>query len=158
MGKIRTSWDLSLTLGIPFARWGASPFICFPVPFPADVMEDMAREKKEKTEVPWRRRHPLALAQMWCQEMGTDPKLNKAKIAVREGISRARVTQIMDLLKLPAEIQNCLVRQPAPLGIDSFSERRLRVLVRRGNEEAQMRRWQELLADPGVSAEEWTKI
>ncbi len=158
MGKIRTSWDLSLTLGIPFARWGASPFICFPVPFPANSIEEVAGNPAEDAEVQESRPHALELALAWRQQLKENPKLNQAKIAAREGISRARATQIMALLKLPAEIQHWLLRQPAPLGIDWFTERRLRVLVRCGNEEAQMRRWQELLAQPGVSAGEGTKI
>ena len=39
-------------------------------------------------------------------------KLNKARIAAREGISRARVTQVMNLLQLPAEIQASLLEPP----------------------------------------------
>jgi hypothetical protein len=36
--------------------------------------------------------------------MEQDAKLNKAKIAAREGISRVRVTQVRELLQLPAQI------------------------------------------------------
>ena len=42
--------------------------------------------------------------------MEHDAKLNKARILAWEGISRARVTQVMDLLELPAEIQAGLLR------------------------------------------------
>jgi hypothetical protein len=42
--------------------------------------------------------------------MEHDAKLNKARIAARERISRARVTQVMNLLQLPAEIQAGLLR------------------------------------------------
>jgi hypothetical protein len=90
--------------------------------------------------------------------MEDDPKLNKAKIAAREGLSRARVTQIMDLLTLPIEIQNCLLGPPAPLEIHSFPERRLRLLLRCDNEETRIRRWWELLEKLGASAEKWTEI
>ena len=92
-----------------------------------------------------RRPHPFELAQTWREQIGTDPMLNKAKIAAREGISRARVTQIMDLLELPAEIQNDLLCPPAPLGIHSFPERRLRAILRSGNEGTQIRLWHAML-------------
>jgi hypothetical protein len=94
---------------------------------------------------------------MWREQMDEDPKLNQAKIAGREGISRARVTQIMDLLELPAEIQNGVLRPPAPLEPHLFPERRLRLLVRCENEEAQMGRWQELLDELCIPAGQWTK-
>ena len=157
-GGIRTSWDLSLTLGIPFSRWGASPFVCAPVSFPADIVEEVVGEQEEETEAHERRPHPLELALTWRQQMDEDPKLNKAKIAAREGISRARVTQIMDLLELPAEIQNCVLCPPVPLESHLFPERQLRLLVRCENEEAQISRWQEMLEELGIPVGQWTKI
>ena len=96
--------------------------------------------------------HPFLLAQSWRQEMKDDTKLNKARIAAREAISRARVTQIMNLLQLPAEIQAGLLRPPAPLDIHSFSERRLRALVSCGEQEAQLARWRELVQELKSSA------
>ena len=79
--------------------------------------------------------------------MDHDSGITKAKIAVREGISRARVTQLMNLLELPEEIQRDLRTPPAPLEIYSFSERRLRQLLTCGNRESQLRRWQELVRE-----------
>jgi hypothetical protein len=90
--------------------------------------------------------------------MEHDTKLNKARIAAREGISRARVTQVMNLLQLPAEIQASLLRPPAPLEIHSFSERRLRVLLSCGEEETQTSRWRQLVQELKVSAGHRTKI
>jgi hypothetical protein len=89
--------------------------------------------------------HPFLLAQSWRQQMKHDAKLNKARIAAREGISRARVTQVMNLLQLPAEIQADLLKPPAPLEIRSFSERSLRALVSYEDEETQTSRWRELV-------------
>ena len=89
--------------------------------------------------------HPLLLAQAWRQELDHDTRLTKARIAVREGVSRARVTQVMNLLQLSAEIQAGLLEPPAPLEIHSFSERSLRPLVACRNEKTQTSRWQELV-------------
>ena len=98
-----------------------------------------------------RRPHPFELAQTWRQQIGTDPMLTKAKIAAREGISRARVTQIMGLLQLPAAIQKDLVCPPSSLRVHSFTERRLRLLVRYKDEAIRMRLWRELLEELGNS-------
>ena len=70
-------------------------------------------------EVVKRRQRPFEWARTWRQQMGTDPMLNKTKIAAREGISRARVTQIMNLLELPAEIQSDLLCPPVIPGSGS---------------------------------------
>lgn len=83
--------------------------------------------------------------------MKVDPELNKAKTAVREGISRVRVTQIMDLLGLPKEIQNDLLNPPPPLEIHSFSERSLRVLVSCKDKVIQISRWRALVQERQVS-------
>jgi ParB-like chromosome segregation protein Spo0J len=91
--------------------------------------------------------HPFLLAQSWRQQMEHDANLNRARIAAREGISRARVTQVMNLLQLPAEIQADLLRPPAPLEIHSFSERSLRVLVSCADEVTQTSRWRQLVQE-----------
>jgi hypothetical protein len=48
-------------------------------------------------QVPKPRTHPFLLAKLWRQQMDRDARLPKARIAAREGISRARVTQVMNL-------------------------------------------------------------
>jgi hypothetical protein len=74
-------------------------------------------------------------------------RITKAKIAAREGLSRARVTQLMNLLDLPNEVQEDLQNPPAALEISCFSERRLRQIVACGDRESQLRRWQELVQE-----------
>ena len=49
-----------------------------------------------------------------------------SEISITEGMTRARVTQIMNLLKLPAEMQNLLLKLDDPKEIRKFSERKLR--------------------------------
>ena len=129
MGKTRTAWDLILTVAIPFSRWGASPYICSPIPLPADIIAQLVTEIQEESSVQKRRPHPFEMALLWRQQMRDDTALSKAKLAAREGLSRARVTQIMALLDLPKEIQSGLLNPPPPLKIHNFSERSLRVIV-----------------------------
>jgi len=49
-----------------------------------------------------------------------------AQIAKFEGLTRARVTQIMNLLKLPNDVKKFLVSLKDPIEIQRHSERRLR--------------------------------
>ena len=49
-----------------------------------------------------------------------------AQIAKIEGLTRARVTQIMNLLKLPSDIKKFLASLQDPKEIKRYSERRLR--------------------------------
>jgi hypothetical protein len=73
--------------------------------------------------------HPFELALAWQNELAQNRYLTKARIAARETLSRARVTQIMNLLDLPASIQEALKSPPAPLNIHAFSERQLRMIL-----------------------------
>jgi ParB-like chromosome segregation protein Spo0J len=77
--------------------------------------------------------------------MAGNPGLTQSRIAAREGVSRARVTQVMNLLQLPGEIQTDLLSPPAPLEIHAFSERSLRALVSCLDEKSQVHQWRTLI-------------
>jgi hypothetical protein len=51
---------------------------------------------------------------------------NQAEIARREGFTRARVTQVMGMLRLAPEIQNHFLSMPNAASRPSISERMLR--------------------------------
>jgi len=147
MNQTRTIWDHSLILAIPFSRWGAEPHIVDPIIFPSGILsravsESSARGHDEPVCI-----HPYQQACLWRKEMEHDGGITKARIAARERLSRARVTQLMNLLELPEEIQKDLQNPPAPLEISSFSERCLRQIVACGDPQSQLRRWQELVRE-----------
>lgn len=151
--KIRTDWTLALTMGIPFSRWGATPFICSPVPFPTNTIAEMSQKGKGMTRRAAASVHPFELAVMWNRQIDVDPTLNKAKIAAREGLSRARVTQIMNPLQLPDSIQQQLMNPPPPLKIHVFHERRLRALLAQNDSVHQLQEWQQWLDELWRSGE-----
>ena len=126
MNQTRTFWDHSLILAIPFSRWGAVPYIVDPILFPSGILARVVSESCDLGDHKPTRIHPYQQACLWRQEMDFDSRITKAKIAVRERISRARVTQLMNLLELPEEIQEGLQNPPVPLEIHSFTERDLR--------------------------------
>ena len=142
-GKNRTDWSLAITVAIPFSRWGAEPFVASPIIFPrATWLKAQSPAPPEKNIPPT---HPFQLALLWQQQIKGDPKLNQAGIAAREGLSRARVTQVMNLLRLPEQVQSDLLNPPPPLQIHSISERHLRRLLSIEDDEVQLRDWLELL-------------
>ena len=67
---------------------------------------------------------------------------NRAAIARREGLTRARITQVMTLLKLPGVVQaHVLAAEPL-----AFTERQLRAIAMLADEAEQQARFTELLA------------
>jgi hypothetical protein len=62
----------------------------------------------------------------WKKMLDDGSVSSMSEIARNEGLTRARVTQIMNLLKLPADMQNFLLKLEDPKGIRKFSERKLR--------------------------------
>ena len=147
MSQTRTFWDHSLILAILFSRWGAEPYIVDPILFPSGMSSRVVSESCDRGNHKPTRIHPYQQACLWRQEMDRDSGITRARIAVREGLSRARVTQLMNLLELPEEIQKSLKNPPVPLEIFSFSERCLRQIVACGDREAQLRRGQDLVRE-----------
>jgi hypothetical protein len=62
----------------------------------------------------------------------------QADIARREGVSRARVTQVLMLLRLAPEIQERILGMPKKTGPSRISERRLRPIAHMGDWEHQL--------------------
>ena len=72
------------------------------------------------------RKHIVHKAILW-QKMLDDGQVGSlSELAKKEGLARARVTQIMNLLKLPVEFQEFLAKLENPKEIRKYSERRLR--------------------------------
>lgn len=71
----------------------------------------------------------LRKALRWRAELESGTVANQAAIASREGITRARVTQIMALLSLTPEIQQQILLMPRNRGRASISECALRPLL-----------------------------
>ncbi len=128
-GSIRTSWDITVLIGIPFSRWGARPFAIDPLPFPVAHIEQLIHRIDRGSKSAIRREHPIHVAWRWQERLANNPTLTRAQVAAREGVSRARVTQVMSLLVLPPHIQHFLGSLTDTRQIRFFSERRLRRLL-----------------------------
>lgn len=66
----------------------------------------------------------------WQELLNNGSGTTQAKIASREGFSRPRVTQIMDLLNLASEIQKHILSMPETTKKPVVTERALRPIVK----------------------------
>jgi hypothetical protein len=82
------------------------------------------RKKRIVKEEP--KKHVIHKAISWQKMLDDGVVRSLGEIAKNEGLTRARVTQIMNLLKLPAKTQKFLLLLNDPKEIQRHSERRLR--------------------------------
>jgi len=85
--------------------------------------------KKAKTKVakePKKKKHIIHKAVRWKGMLDNGSVNSMSEIARSEGLTRARVTQIMNLLKLPAEMQVFLLGLEDAKQVRKYSERKLR--------------------------------
>ena len=70
---------------------------------------------------------------------------SKAELARKEGISRARVTQILNLMNLAPEIRNYLNFTTDQNDLNTLTEIRLRKIAKINTHQRQIENFQELL-------------
>jgi hypothetical protein len=80
-------------------------------------------------------RNPITLAQEWQQALNSGQYSTQADFARKQGISRARVTQVFRLLNLAPEALNAIVALGDPLPSRILTERRLRSVINLSAEE-----------------------
>jgi len=74
-------------------------------------------------------RNPIYLAREYKQMIDNSQVKNQSDLARKLGISRARVTQILNLLKLNKSIIDNLEKIGDPMNIKVISERELRKII-----------------------------
>ena len=65
----------------------------------------------------------------WRALLESGKASNQAAIARRDGITRARVTQVLGMLRLAPEIQQHILSMPKTVGRQTISERALRSIT-----------------------------
>jgi len=83
-------------------------------------------------------RNPIAFAQEWQRALGNGDCSSPAELARKLGVSRARVTQVLRLLRLAPEVLEVLVSLGDPLSDPIVTERKLRPIL---NLPAEEQRW-----------------
>ena len=89
----------------------------------------------------------LLKAREWKRQLDAGEVASQAEIARREGLTRARVTQVLNLLGLAPEIQERMLRLTKSTARPSFSEHTLRHIVSQAMPEQQLRAFREALAE-----------
>jgi len=74
-------------------------------------------------------RNPIAFAQEWERALGNGDCSSPAELARKLGVSRARVTQVLRVLKLAPEVLEALAALGDPLASPIVTERSLRPIV-----------------------------
>jgi hypothetical protein len=75
-------------------------------------------------------RNPVYLARQWQNDLAVGKYVSRADLSRKIGVSRARVTQILNLLKLPADIIDKAYAMGDPLPKRVVTERNLRLLLK----------------------------
>ncbi|MBK8164693.1 MAG: hypothetical protein IPK64_01890 [bacterium] len=87
----------------------------------------------------------LRKAQDWRRQLDAGDVRTQSEIARREGISRARVTQIMALNRLAPEIQDRVLSLPAMVHRSVITEKALRPIALLDNRDTQNDLFRELV-------------
>lgn len=85
------------------------------------------------------------MAMEWQRQLDAGEVDTQAAIARCEGITRARVTQVMAMLRLAPEIQERILTMPDSVGRPMISERALRPIAALENPAAQKARFRDLI-------------
>ncbi len=87
----------------------------------------------------------LLQAQEWQKMLNSGEVRNQAEIAQREGITRARVTQIMHLLRLAPEIQDHILNLLKYSNCPAITDRALRPTTQIDRNQEQLEAFHKLL-------------
>jgi len=118
---------------------------------PADWVVSAVPPPRSKPKPPKAPRTPrvvelLRKAIEWQALLESGEASNQAAIARREGITRARVTQVMGMLRLAPEIQEHVLSLPDVVRRPAISERALRPIAQTEDHSQQLRLFEVLVA------------
>ncbi len=116
---------------MPYMCGKAKPFIVSPIAYPVDYIASIAAGPDHHQAAETAHTHIIHKALEWRRMLDSDKTLTMSKIAYNQGYSRARVTQIMNLLHLPSSIIKDLCSVSTPEQSRCYSERFLRGILTR---------------------------
>jgi len=87
----------------------------------------------------------LRKAHAWRALLDSGQVVNQAEIARREGVTRARVTQVMGLLRLAPEIHELVLSMPRTIRRPALTELALRPVARLRDRDAQLAAFESII-------------
>jgi hypothetical protein len=118
----------------------------------ADRVVSAVPPRRGKPKPPRKPRPPrvaelLRKAIEWRRQLDAGEVRNQAEIARREGLTRARVTQVLGLLRLAPEIQEHILALPETVGRPAISERALRPIAGLAEHGEQLHAFEQLVGE-----------
>lgn len=123
--NLRTSFGIPLIVGMPLPQHRLAPFVAEPFHFTwrsSGFGDDCQTNGEGRASSI---RHPICKVLEWQERLNGDKGLTKVQIGEAEGLSKARITQMFSLLRLPEDAQEYLASLTSPALIKSFAIRRL---------------------------------
>lgn len=114
LSGLRTSFGISITLGVPLPQYNLAPFVTAPFRHTLKMMMALSPEAHNKSHPVVLAKHPIWKVLGWQHRLDSDDKLTKVEIAQREGVSKSRMTQMFRLLNLPKKALSYLKNQNTP--------------------------------------------
>ena len=133
---------------MPVLCRNARPFIVYPFVYPKDYVAQITLSDDDVSPAPKVHPHAIHIALEWRRCLRTEPNLTMAELARRQGVSRARVTQIMNLLRLPQPIVRELQSITSEKQAQRVSKRVLRRIARLESPADQLKAFRNLQAPP----------
>lgn len=106
------------------------------------LAETPPQGKPEPVRRPAKVAQQLALAHHLQAAIDRGSIADRAAVARKLGLTRARITQLLDLLMLAPDVQEAVLALEAVDGVEPLSERELRKVAHAGSWSAQREAWQ----------------
>lgn len=127
--KMRTWFSTTTIMAMPVMCRGTRPFIVYPFTYPDDYIKEITASSVIPETCAAPPSHAIHVALGWKAKLAADRTLTMAQLARQQGLSRARVTQIMNLLRIPLAILKALRTNKTPEETRRFPERTLRQIL-----------------------------
>jgi hypothetical protein len=125
----RTWFSITAIMAMPILCRGTRPFMVYPFTYPDDYIKEINAASLASETCAARPQHAIHIALDWKARLAADRRLTMAQIARQQRLSRARVTQIMNLMRLPPAIIKELRMIATLKEARRFSERALREIL-----------------------------
>ena len=140
-------------MGMPLICGRAKPFIVSPIAYPPDYLASITGGPDLDAAPKKTQQHVIQIALKWKQMLDTESGLTRAQLARNQRVSRARVTQIMSLLRLAPCIQTTLRHLSDANEMRFLSERKLRPITRMRDHGTQVSAFDRLIQSRGHGEE-----
>jgi ParB-like chromosome segregation protein Spo0J len=115
---------------------------CITIPYnPLILNKKEPKKPPQKPKIDWFKK-----ALEYQKVLTTGLVKSQAELSRKEGVSRARITQLLNLLKLPQEIKDHLDNITDEKQLEIFTERQMREILKIKDQKIQIARFNQMLS------------